>query len=57
HNLFCHHNFVIPFGTNKDKKKKLEPPLQTRRIKDYLLIEEEFVQNQGRLKPQEEKAQ
>jgi 26S proteasome regulatory subunit T2 len=27
------------------------------RIKDYLLMEEEFVQNQERLKPQEEKAQ
>ena len=27
------------------------------RIKDYLLIEEEFVQNQERLKPQEEKSQ
>jgi 26S proteasome regulatory subunit T2 len=27
------------------------------RIKDYLLMEEEFVQNQERLKPQEEKNQ
>lgn len=27
------------------------------RIKDFLLLEEEFVQNQERLKPQEEKAQ
>ncbi|CAJ0920666.1 1750_t:CDS:10 [Entrophospora sp. SA101] len=44
---------------DKDKKKKWEPPLPTRmeRIKDYLLMEEEFVQNQERLKPQEEKAQ
>ena len=25
------------------------------RIKDYLLMEEEFIQNQERLKPQEEK--
>jgi 26S proteasome regulatory subunit T2 len=25
------------------------------RIKDYLLLEEEFVQNQERLKPREEK--
>ena len=31
--------------------------LKTERIKDYLLMEEEFVQNQERLKPQEEKAQ
>ncbi|CAH1762731.1 12560_t:CDS:10, partial [Entrophospora sp. SA101] len=56
---------------DKDKKKKWEPPLPTlfpttrcrlkllkmERIKDYLLMEEEFVQNQERLKPQEEKAQ
>ena len=27
------------------------------RIKDYLLLEEEFVQNQERLKPREEKNQ
>jgi 26S proteasome regulatory subunit T2 len=27
------------------------------RIKDYLLLEEEFVQNQSRMKPQEEKNQ
>lgn len=31
--------------------------LKMERIKDYLLLEEEFVQNQERLKPQEEKAQ
>jgi hypothetical protein len=31
--------------------------LRMERIKDYLLIEEEFVQNQERLKPQEEKNQ
>ncbi|CAJ0649134.1 16158_t:CDS:10 [Entrophospora sp. SA101] len=31
--------------------------LKMERIKDYLLMEEEFVQNQERLKPQEEKAQ
>ncbi|CAG8569518.1 19133_t:CDS:2, partial [Racocetra fulgida] len=56
---------------DKDKKKKWEPPLPTRVGKkrrrgpdatsklpaDYLLMEEEFVQNQERLKPQEEKAQ
>ncbi|KAL6063303.1 26S proteasome regulatory subunit 4 B [Balamuthia mandrillaris] len=31
--------------------------LKLERIKDWLLMEEEFVQNQERLKPQEEKAQ
>ncbi|KAI9028514.1 P-loop containing nucleoside triphosphate hydrolase protein [Hyaloraphidium curvatum] len=31
--------------------------LKMERIKDFLLLEEEFVQNQERLKPQEEKAQ
>lgn len=29
--------------------------LRTERIKDYLLMEEEFITNQERLKPQEEK--
>jgi len=31
--------------------------LKLERIKDYLLLEEEFVQNQERMKPQEEKNQ
>jgi len=31
--------------------------LKLERIKDYLLMEEEFIQNQERLKPQEEKSQ
>jgi len=31
--------------------------LKLNRIKDYLLIEEEFIQNQERLRPQEEKAE
>jgi hypothetical protein len=31
--------------------------LKLDRVKDYLLMEEEFIQNQGRLKPQEEKTQ
>jgi len=31
--------------------------LKLERIKDFLLMEEEFIQNQERLKPQEEKAQ
>jgi len=29
--------------------------LKLERIKDYLLLEEEFINNQERLKPQEEK--
>lgn len=29
--------------------------LKLERIKDYLLMEEEFIRNQERLKPQEEK--
>lgn len=29
--------------------------LKCERIKDYLLMEEEFIRNQERLKPQEEK--
>ena len=29
--------------------------LKLERIKDYLLLEEEFIKNQERLKPQEEK--
>ena len=29
--------------------------LKLERIKDFLLLEEEFIQNQERLKPQEEK--
>eukprot|EP00121_Abeoforma_whisleri_P014956 Awhi_evm1s13790 len=31
--------------------------LKLERIKDYLLLEQEFIQNQERLKPQEEKNQ
>jgi 26S proteasome regulatory subunit T2 len=31
--------------------------LKLERIEDYLLMEEEFIQNQERLKPQEEKNQ
>jgi len=41
------------FPTTRCKLKMLKMD----RIKDYLLMEEEFVQNQERLKPQEEKAQ
>lgn len=42
---------VTPHTKCKLKLLKLE------RIKDYLLMEEEFITNQERLKPQEEKAQ
>ena len=44
-------NVVFPTTRCKLKLLKME------RIKDYLLMEEEFVQNQERLKPQEEKNQ
>ncbi|KAJ3117613.1 ATPase of 26S proteasome regulatory subunit 4 [Phlyctochytrium bullatum] len=63
----------LPTRVGKKKKKgpdaatKLPPVfpttrcklklLKNERIKDYLLMEEEFVQNQERLKPQEEKNQ
>lgn len=42
---------VTPLSKCKLRLLKLE------RIKDYLLMEEEFVTNQERLKPQEEKAE
>ncbi|KAJ3415702.1 ATPase of 26S proteasome regulatory subunit 4 [Chytridiales sp. JEL 0842] len=64
---------AVPTRVGKKKKKgpdattKLPPVFPTtrcklkllklERIKDYLLMEEEFVQNQERLKPQEEKNQ
>ena len=40
---------VTPYTKCRLKQLKLE------RIKDYLLMEEEFIKNQERLKPQEEK--
>jgi len=40
---------VTPHRNCRLKLLKLE------RIKDFLLLEEEFIQNQERLKPQEEK--
>jgi len=65
--------FTAPVRTGKRIRKGAEtaskiPPvkphtkcrlrlLKLERIKDYLLMEEEFVQNQERLKPQEEKTQ
>ena len=40
---------MTPHGRCRLKLLKME------RIKDYLLMEEEFIQNQERLKPREEK--
>ena len=40
---------VTPYTKCRLKQLKLE------RIKDFLLMEEEFIKNQERLKPQEEK--
>ncbi|KAJ3190729.1 ATPase of 26S proteasome regulatory subunit 4 [Irineochytrium annulatum] len=47
------HKLPPVFPTTRCKLKLLK----NERIKDYLLLEEEFVQNQERLKPQEEKNQ
>ena len=44
---------MIVFPTTRCRLKMLK----MERIKDYLLLEEEFVQNQERLKPQEERDQ
>ena len=48
HFLFIH-LIVTPHARCRLRMLKLE------RIKDFLLMEEEFIQNQERLKPQEEK--
>lgn len=45
--------FTLVYPTTRCRLKLLK----MERIKDYLLMEEEFVQNQEQLKPQEEKAQ
>ena len=46
----CYLSFLVtPHRNCRLKLLKME------RIKDYLLMEEEFIQNQERLKPQEEK--
>ena len=46
----CYRSFLVtPHRNCRLKLLKME------RIKDYLLMEEEFIQNQERLKPQEEK--
>lgn len=44
--------FFIPVTPHTRCRLKL---LKLERIKDYLLLEEEFIRNQERLKPQEEK--
>ena len=46
---FLQHYVVTPHKNCRLKLLKLE------RIKDFLLMEDEFIQNQERLKPQEEK--
>ena len=46
---FSQHYLVTPHKNCRLKLLKLE------RIKDFLLMEDEFIQNQERLKPQEEK--
>jgi 26S proteasome regulatory subunit T2 len=46
-------NLTIVFPTTRCKLKLL----RAERIKDYLLLEEEFVQNQERLRPREDKHQ
>ena len=51
--FLCYFFFLIPLVTpHRNCRLKL---LKLERIKDYLLLEEEFIQNQERLKPQEEK--
>ena len=47
--MFCIYVIVTPHTRCRLKLLKLE------RIKDYLILEEEFIKNQERLKPQEEK--
>lgn len=44
--------FSIVVTPHKNCRLKL---LKLERIKDFLLMEDEFIQNQERLKPQEEK--
>lgn len=45
-------NFIITVTPHTKCRLKL---LKLERIKDYLLMEEEYIRNQERLKPQEEK--
>ena len=51
--LFCFVLFCF-FSVTPHRNCRLKL-LKSERIKDYLLLEEEFIQNQERLKPQEEK--
>jgi hypothetical protein len=48
--------FFLFVAVNPNTKCKLKL-LRTERIKDYLLMEEEFIQDQERMKPAEEKLQ
>lgn len=48
----CSEMFVVSVTPHTRCRLKL---LKLERIKDYLLMEEEFIKNQERLKPQEEK--
>ena len=52
--LFYHYRFIIYHLVTPSRNCRLKL-LKLERIKDYLLMEEEFIQNQERLKPQEEK--
>lgn len=47
-------NFFFMFAVTPHTRCRLKL-LKLERIKDYLLMEEEFIKNQERLKPQEEK--
>ena len=51
--LFSYRPHLAVFPSTRCKLKLLK----MERIKDFLLLEEEFVQNQERLKPREEKSQ
>ena len=48
----CVFSFIVPVTPHTRCRLRL---LKLERIKDYLLMEEEFIRNQERLKPQEEK--
>lgn len=45
---------VLPFTVTPYTRCRLRL-LRLERIKDYLLMEEEFIKNQERMKPQEER--
>ena len=54
HLCFVSINEIICFTVTPHRNCRLKL-LKLERIKDFLLMEEEFIQNQERLKPQEEK--